>query len=122
MKIVVTGGRNFGEKDGELAFIQAELARVHLEHGITSLAHGDQRGLDRHSGEWAKRQGILVKVYPANWLLHGKAAGPIRNRWMLKSEMPDLVLAFPGNAGTLDCIRAATALRLKVTVLRMPLR
>ena len=34
-----------------------------------------------------------MKACPAEWDTFGKAAGPIRNGWMLKME-PDLVLAF----------------------------
>ena len=51
-----------------------------------------------------------VKEYPVSdmeWKGYGKAAGPIRNRRMLDDFQPDLVLAFPGNKGTNDCIAAA---------------
>jgi hypothetical protein len=48
----------------------------------------------------------LVTV-PADWQKHGTAAGPIRNKQMIVSGKPDLVLAFPGGRGTADMSRRA---------------
>lgn len=61
-------------------------------------------------------------VYEADWSRHGKAAGPIRNREMLTEFRPDedyvrhvdLLIAFPGNAGTADCVRQARELGIPV--------
>ena len=44
---------------------------------------------------------------PADWKQYGRGAGPIRNREMLQYSEPDIVVAFPGGAGTADMIRAA---------------
>ena len=42
---------------------------------------------------------------PNPWEKHGKAAGPIRNQFMLEQEKPDLVIAFDGGRGTADMMR-----------------
>lgn len=52
---------------------------------------------------------------PANWKLHGKMAGPIRNQDMLDRN-PDieLVVAFGGDAGTSDMVSRSIAAGLSV--------
>jgi hypothetical protein len=59
---------------------------------------------------WAKKMGVQFvgfPVYQSQWRVTGKGAGPIRNGLMLDILKPDLVVAFPGNRGTADCIRQA---------------
>ena len=50
---------------------------------------------------------IRLKERPANWKVYGKAAGPIRNRWM--AEQGDILLAFWDGAsrGTWSMIQEA---------------
>ncbi len=40
------------------------------------------RGVDRLGERYAKEHGIPLKLFPARWDEHGRAAGPIRNREM----------------------------------------
>lgn len=102
MRLLVTGGRDF--TDRQLLF-QA-LDQLHAEHHFTLLIHGDARGADRLAGEWAQDRGIQVLACPADWKQHGRIAGPIRNRQMLDKK-PDLVVAFPGGAGTRNMVEIA---------------
>lgn len=106
MRIVVTGGRHY--TDGGLVFAVLALLRP------THVAQGGARGCDALVREWCHSQGVKCRTYPANWDAVGRAAGPIRNREMLATEAPDLVLAFPGAAGTADCKRQARAMGLIV--------
>jgi hypothetical protein len=62
MRLLVTGGRNFTDRD----FLFATLDRLHAEHGFTLLIHGDARGADRLAGEWAKERGVEVSACPAD--------------------------------------------------------
>jgi hypothetical protein len=56
-----------------------------LSHSVIDLViHGNARGADRMCAQVALDLNIPVKPFPANWALYGKAAGPIRNREMLK--------------------------------------
>jgi UDP-N-acetylmuramoylalanine-D-glutamate ligase len=48
-----------------------------------------------------------LEVYPADWKLHGKSAGHIRNQQMLDESKPDIVIAFPGGRGTANMIKRA---------------
>ena len=93
----------------------AALDRLHREHGFTLLIHGDARGADRLSGEWATDRGIEVFACPADWKRHGRGAGPIRNRQMLDHK-PDLLVAFPGGRGTADMVAVATKAGLRVVL------
>lgn len=104
--IVVTGGRDFADR----GLLRRTLDRLHHEQGVAMVAHGDARGADKLADEWAKDRGVVRYVCPASWGLHGRKAGPIRNRQMLESAKPDLVVAFPGGKGTADCCRQAEAM------------
>lgn len=86
--------------------LDAVLDKLHAEHHFTVLIHGAASGVDTMGGEWADSRGVEVAAKPANWKRYGRAAGPIRNRAMLK-ESPDLLVAFPGNSGTRDMVEAA---------------
>lgn len=59
------------------------------------------------AGEFGKWKGIPVRVFPADWETHGRAAGHIRNRQMLVEGKPDIVVAFAGGRGTQNMINQA---------------
>jgi hypothetical protein len=74
--------------------------------GVSFVAQGGARGADALAGQWAQDRGVSQKRIPAEWIKHGRAAGHIRNAYMLL-EKPDLVIAFPGGTGTADMVRQA---------------
>lgn len=86
----------------ELAKTYEVLDILHDKVTITTIVHGDAKGADSLAGKWAALWQIPVERYPANWTLHGRAAGPIRNQQMLVEAKPDIVVAFPGGVGTDD--------------------
>ena len=49
---------------------------------ITEVVCGGAAGVDTLGKDWAVLRGIPVKMFPADWETHGKAAGPIRNAEM----------------------------------------
>ena len=110
MRVLVCGGRDFSDC-GLVWDTLDKLARVEV---IDCIIEGDARGADRIAGAWAKRRRVDLKLFPANWLKHGKAAGPIRNQQMLDSAKPDLVIAFPGGNGTADMVRRAREAGIEV--------
>jgi len=93
MKVLVCGGRDFHD----LNLLYETLDS--LDPKPTLIIHGAANGADILSGHWAKKRGIPVKEYPADWNKYGRSAGLVRNTAMLKEE-PDLVVAFPGGNGT----------------------
>jgi hypothetical protein len=72
------------------------------------IIEGGARGADSLARSVAKELGLQYRTYPANWKEHHRAAGPIRNRKMLKDEDPDRVIAFhndiDSSKGTKDMI------------------
>jgi hypothetical protein len=75
------------------------------EGGI-AVIEGGAPGADNLAAAWSERVGCDHTTVRADWMAHGRAAGPIRNRQMLDLE-PDLVLAFqcgdsPGTQDTID--------------------
>ena len=114
-RIVTTGGRDFTDED--------MVNRVLNELNPRRIAQGGATGADALVRDWALRSGFLLVSaaeachadpndrlcvnYLAAWKLYGFKAGPLRNGRMLYRELPDLVVAFPGNKGTADCVRQA---------------
>lgn len=58
-----------------------------------TIIHGAAPGADSIAGKLARELQFDVEEYPADWALHGKAAGFIRNQQMLDTGL-DFVFAF----------------------------
>lgn len=118
MILAVTGGRDYARRD----IVHFWLHMYNLTHGgIAMVVHGAcKSGVDMFAVEWAEKACVTHtgKKYAADWRKHGRRAGPIRNRAMLFNERPEILLAFPGGAGTNDCILAAQ--EICIPVKRLP--
>lgn len=108
-KVVVTGGRDYNDADA----VWSILDRAHKQFNITHLIHGDARGLDKIADAWALKRGVQVIRCPANWDHLGKAAGHIRNQFMVELY-PDMVIAFPGGNGTRNMVEQSQRHNLRV--------
>lgn len=86
MKVLVCGSRHFQDR--------TRLNEILFSLPITEVIEGGARGADRLSSDWAVQNGIPTKRFPANWELHSKRAGPIRNQQMLDEGKPEMVVAF----------------------------
>ena len=76
------------------------------------VIHGAARGgADAIVDRLAKARGLKVEAYPADWNMHGKAAGPIRNQRMIDEGRPTEAYAYPmfDSKGTWDCVRRCEA-------------
>jgi hypothetical protein len=116
MKVLVTGGRHFTDRE----WLFSELTALDQQEPISQIIHGNALGADRLSGEWARISGVDCRVFDAPWAQYGKMAGHIRNSQMLQEAKPDLVLAFPGGKGTLDMVRQAIARQVSVRFAQCP--
>jgi YspA, cpYpsA-related SLOG family len=110
MKVLVCGGRNYAN----YLHVESVLDSIHSEHRITHLIHGGANGADALASEWASKRGIQDVQCSANWRIHGITAGPRRNRRMLDLG-PDLVVAFPGGAGTAHMVSIAKTVGVLVS-------
>ena len=97
MKVIIAGSRDITD----ISVVAPILTEAFVQLNIVKppeIVSGGAKGVD-HIGEiFAKHIGYDLKVFPADWNKHGKAAGPIRNRQM--AEYTDCAILFPGNKGT----------------------
>lgn len=101
IRVGVTGGRDyFNQKVVWTSLDQTHNSIKKLGKEMF-LVVGDATGADNLALQWAKTRGVEYKKFDANWNQYKKAAGPIRNKEMLKSGL-DKLCAFPGNNGTAD--------------------
>jgi predicted Rossmann-fold nucleotide-binding protein len=115
--IAAGGGRDLAWPQQRVA---AELLARSSGRLVHLLLHGGARGADAAIGRAAQQLGWSSLVMPAQWQLHGRAAGPIRNRELLEQAVARaeahsspgyqasvLVVAFPGGAGTASLVQQA---------------
>jgi hypothetical protein len=102
-RVLVCGGRDYENR----TMVYHWLDSMHSRICITQIIEGGAKGADRLALDWAILRGVEVHTFCADWDIHGKAAGHIRNQKMLDDGKPDMVIAFPGGAGTANMIRLA---------------
>jgi len=110
--MLVCGGRDYDDHQVMFRVLDALMVQ---SGGINRVIHGGARGADTLAGEWARQQGLPCDVVKADWEVHGKAAGPMRNAAMLEilkrhrdNGTRCIVVAFHGGRGTADMVRRAT--------------
>ena len=115
MKILVCGSRYYDN----YGLVKKVLSEYKEKHGVFTVIEGGQRGADLLARAAAEELGLPCIQKDAEWKVYGKAAGPIRNRLMLKED-PDLVLAFHENIseskGTKNMIKQARAAGKQVEI------
>ena len=79
MKVIIAGSRNMQASDAWL--IPEAVQRSGFE--VTEVVCGVAKGADSLGAFWAAEHQIPVKMFPAQWSVYGRAAGPIRNKEML---------------------------------------
>jgi len=106
---LICGGRDFKDQ----TMFDSAMSELVAEFGCPRMiVQGGADGADAMAMEWGCRMAIDVQTEPADWMRHGKGAGPIRNQKMLDKFSPRVVIAFPGGAGTLDMVRRAHAAKI----------
>lgn len=87
MKVCIAGSRNFVDYDCLCKLIK----NIFKEKQITIIS-GNAQGADILGELFAKENKLNLEIYPANWSMHGKAAGYIRNTKM--ANISDCLIAF----------------------------
>lgn len=107
--LTVTGGRHYSDS----AHVFRVLDEIHAAHPVTELVQGGATGADRFAKLWGDSRGVKVRTFDADWKAHGNAAGPMRNQemleYVLRQDARRMLVAFPGNKGTADCVRRFVA-------------
>lgn len=147
MIVAVTGGRNLVVgHELAAAWTQALERNCGTRSGqLTTIRHGGCTGLDAWVDRFC-RAAILngwpieVEVFAADWRRYERAAGPIRNRDMLRgyrggddptavhlafnepiagmAGVASILFAFEGGRGTADCVAAACDYGIRVVEVR----
>lgn len=133
MIVIIAGGRDYAMDALDWRRLDA-LHAGELEHlgchsapvgPITCVYEGGATGADACGRMWAASRGLPWLTFPYRGE-HGRAGGPIRNRAMLagehhtgKAAPAELVVAFPGGAGTADMVEAAQEAGVPVLDLRL---
>jgi hypothetical protein len=112
VRLLICGDREWTNK--------ASILKQLKLRNITVIISGRARGADTLAEECGSLLGIALMLFPANWDYYHKAAGPIRNQWMLNFGKPDEVWAFHSNIGaskgTADMVRRAKKANIRVRV------
>lgn len=114
LRVVVFGGRDFSDQ----RLMDETLDSFHADIGIAMLIEGEANGADKRAAHWARRRGVPVEPYPADWddithadarparsaggKMYDAAAGGRRNQQMIDEGRPDCGIAFKGGSGTAD--------------------
>lgn len=103
MKIAIVGSRDWPNAKAVIDYINALPPH-------TVIVSGGALGVDTFAEIAAKRQGLSVEVYRADWAKYGKRAGMMRNADIVNAA--DRVVAFwhrqsRGTADTIDRARKA---------------
>jgi hypothetical protein len=79
MRVLVTGGRTYSNKDLVYSVLDSLLALPAVGADNLVIMNGGATGADSLSTSWAMFRRIPVFVFAAQWDRHGKEAGAIRN-------------------------------------------
>jgi len=97
MKLLITGSRNFNDKE--------KLFKELSEISFDTLISGGAKGADQMAEEYAVLNGITVEQHKPDYKKYGRAAPIVRNKDMV--ELSDSVIAFwdgksKGTKSTID--------------------
>ncbi|MBG0818721.1 DUF2493 domain-containing protein [Planomonospora sp. ID82291] len=111
-RVLLTGSRWWTDKQLLWRVLDAILA-VHPDmvvvHGACYPSPGKrgqrpERSADWLAHLWCQERGVPEEPHPADWDTHGRAAGPIRNRHMVKLGADECVaFLHAGSRGSLGC-------------------
>jgi hypothetical protein len=99
-RVLVCGGRDYDNRERVRRTLDAALAAAQSAGKVAVIIHGNARGADLLADQYARERSLKVIPFPADWNLHGRRAGPIRNIKMLTESQPHVIIAFRGGNGT----------------------
>jgi len=119
-RIIVAGSRTFAD----YALLDRKLSHIlqRLTPDDTVIVSGTARGADRLAEHWAGQHRFEVLRFPAQWNVHGRRAGYVRNEQMLEVAT-GLVAFWDGQSrGTAHMIDIARKKGIKVVVVQYQAR
>jgi len=112
MKLAVIGSRSFND----YAWLERCLLRSFRVTDVEAVITGGARGADALAARFASEHGLPLITFRADWKMHGRKAGPIRNTEIVAQA--DALAAFwdGSSSGTRDSIAKARAAGKRVLV------
>ena len=92
MKIIIAGGRGYNCYTTLKNVCDLVISDRQLKPNDIEIVSGGAKGADTLGEQYAKENNYPLKKFPADWELHGKSAGYIRNKQM--AEYGDILIAF----------------------------
>lgn len=117
MKIAIVGSRDFND----FALLKMEVVDFIIKENLDKtpivIVSGGARGADALAERLAEEMNWDKQIFLAQWSLHGKRAGFLRNKEIVENS--DALIAFRINQskGTTHSIRLAKEKNIKVKVL-----
>ena len=117
LKVIISGSREYGREEDYL-YVKEKYREIIGERKDIEIVSGHAKGIDALGEMLARENGYKLSIFPADWNLYGKAAGPIRNSKMARYAKDGVLIAFPkgGSRGTWNMIKTAREAGLKVYV------
>ena len=115
MYVLVTGGRN--NRNEHSLWTCLDALHVGTLGPIECLVQGGASGTDSMAHRWAELNQVPCSTFHAEWVVHGKRAGPIRNQQQVDyvaEHPPAICVAQAGGKGTADCVAKARAAGIRV--------
>jgi hypothetical protein len=110
VRVIVCGSRDWSDR-------QRIADRICDLPWDATVVHGDARGADRIAAQEAEKAGLLIQAFPAQWDVHGKRAGFMRNEAMALSGAELCIAFWDGRSrGTLDMMERAAAHSIPIEV------
>jgi predicted Rossmann fold nucleotide-binding protein DprA/Smf involved in DNA uptake len=103
MKLAIVGSRDF--KDYGL--LCREVYKNFDISNITEIVSGGARGADTLGQKFAEEHNLPIKIFYPDWNLHGRAAGMIRNEYIVDAADAVLAMWDGQSPGTRGCLKYA---------------
>jgi hypothetical protein len=111
MLCIIAGSRSVMESDVLFA-----IDHCPWKESISSVVSGTAAGSDRYGERWAKREGLEVIKFPAEWDKYGMSSGPRRNKEMAQNADALVAIWDGASRGTMSMIQYAKKMGLKVMI------
>ena len=117
MKVIIAGSRSITD------YAMLEEAIKDSSFKITEIISGGcKAGIDTLGERYAKENNIPLKIFPAEWIRYGVAAGPIRNKEMAKNADALLAVWDGKSKGTSNMVDEANNHGLKIYLYRTDMK
>jgi len=112
VKIAIIGSRTFNNYE----LVKREME--HYKESVSLIVSGGAKGADSLAERWASENGIMTKIFLPDWEKHGRAAGFLRNKDIVKEA--DVVLAFwdGQSKGTQHSFKLAQEMNKQIKIIK----